>query len=82
MDCETYIDWLERKLYLVEDREMELNEYISLYVQEEFETEIKTQFEVLGLTSTNKLPKQRNVPQIFYNLPPKQNWLYNRRIKT
>lgn len=57
MDCETYIDWLERKLYLVEDREMELDEYISLYVQEEFETEIKTQFEFLGLTSTNKLPK-------------------------
>jgi len=57
MDCETYADWLERKLYLVEDREMPLEEYIELYVHDDYHTEIKKQFDFLGLSSNNKLPK-------------------------
>ncbi len=57
MDCETYADWLERKLYLVEDREMDLKEYTALYVPEEHIEELITQFNFLGLTADNKLPK-------------------------
>lgn len=57
MDCETYADWLERKLYLVEDREMDLNEYVELYVHEDYCQEIVTQFNFLELNSNNKLPK-------------------------
>ena len=57
MDCETYADWLERKLYLVENREMDLQEYIDLYVPEEQAEEMLTQFNFLELASTNKLPK-------------------------
>lgn len=57
IDCETYSDWLERKLYIVESREMDLEEYIQLYVPEESEEEIKILFEFLGLQSTEKLPK-------------------------
>ena len=57
MDCETYADWLERKLYLVEDTEMSLEEYVDLYVHEDFHKEITEQFNFLGLTSNNKLPK-------------------------
>lgn len=57
MDCETYLDWLERKLYLVENREMELQEYVDLYVPEEQAAEILTQFKFLDLASANKLPK-------------------------
>jgi saccharopine dehydrogenase-like NADP-dependent oxidoreductase len=57
MDCETYADWLERKLYLVEDREMELKEYAELYVPEDFVDELLQQFNFLELNSNNKLPK-------------------------
>jgi saccharopine dehydrogenase-like NADP-dependent oxidoreductase len=57
MDCETYADWLERKLYLVETREMELEEYAELYVHEDFIAELISQFNFLGLTANNKLPK-------------------------
>ncbi len=57
MDCETYADWLERKLYLVEDKEMELTEYIDLYVPEEHANELLQQFTFLDLTTANKLPK-------------------------
>ena len=57
MDCETYADWMERKLYLVEDREMELAEYVELYVHEDFHKEILSQFNFLELTANNKLPK-------------------------
>ena len=57
MDCETYADWLERKLYLVEDREMDLKEYVDLYVHEDYHEEILNQFNFLGLSSINKLPK-------------------------
>ncbi|MFN8253693.1 MAG: saccharopine dehydrogenase C-terminal domain-containing protein [Ferruginibacter sp.] len=57
IDCETYRDWLERKLYIVESREMDLAEYIELYVPETFEKEITELFEYLGLQSGDKLPK-------------------------
>ncbi len=57
IDCETYEDWLERKLYLVEDTEMSLEEYVDLYVHEDFHKEIIEQFNFLGLSSNNKLPK-------------------------
>ncbi len=57
IDCETYIDWLERKLYVVENREMDLQEYIELYVPEEQENEIKELFNYLELTAATKLPK-------------------------
>jgi saccharopine dehydrogenase-like NADP-dependent oxidoreductase len=57
MDCETYADWLERKLYLVEDREMDLKEYADLYVDENYCEELMNQFNFLGLSTTNKLPK-------------------------
>ena len=57
IDCETYADWLERKLYMVEDSEMSLEEYVDLYVHEDFNKEIIAQFNFLGLTSNNKLPK-------------------------
>jgi saccharopine dehydrogenase-like NADP-dependent oxidoreductase len=57
MDCETYADWLERKLYLVEDREMDLKEYVDLYVDENYSEELIGQFNFLGLSTTNKLPK-------------------------
>lgn len=57
MDCETYADWLERKLYLVEDNEMSLEEYVELYVHEDYHEEILKQFAFLGLSSNNKLPK-------------------------
>lgn len=57
MDCETYADWLERKLYLVEDREMDLQEYVDLYVHEDYYLEILNQFKFLELASNNKLPK-------------------------
>lgn len=57
IDCETYLDWLERKLYLVENREMDLQEYVELYVPEEQAAEILTQFNFLELASNNKLPK-------------------------
>ena len=57
MDCETYADWLERKLYLVEDREMDLIEYTDLYVHEDFIAELTNQFIFLGLTANTKLPK-------------------------
>jgi saccharopine dehydrogenase-like NADP-dependent oxidoreductase len=57
IDCETYADWLERKLYLVEDREMDLKEYVSLYVADNYHDEIMEQFNFLGLSSANKLPK-------------------------
>ncbi len=57
MDCETYADWLERKLYLVEDNEMSLEEYVELYVHEDYHEEILQQFAFLGLTANNKLPK-------------------------
>lgn len=57
IDCETYADWLERKLYMVEEREMELAEYVDLYVHEDYCEEIINQFNFLGLTSNNKLPK-------------------------
>jgi saccharopine dehydrogenase-like NADP-dependent oxidoreductase len=57
IDCETYADWLERKLYLVEDREMDLKEYVSLYVADSYHDEIMEQFNFLGLSSANKLPK-------------------------
>jgi saccharopine dehydrogenase (NADP+, L-glutamate forming) len=57
IDCETYADWMERKLYMVEDREMDLAEYVELYVHEDYCEEIINQFNFLGLTSNNKLPK-------------------------
>jgi saccharopine dehydrogenase-like NADP-dependent oxidoreductase len=57
IDCETCLDWLERKLYMVENREMDLQEYIDLYVPEEQAAEIRTQFNFLELASANKLPK-------------------------
>lgn len=57
IDCETYADWLERKLYMVEDTEMSLEEYVDLYVHEDYCKELITQFNFLGLGSTNKLPK-------------------------
>lgn len=57
MDCETYADWLERKLYLVEDAEMSLVEYVDGFVHEDFHKEILEQFNFLGLSSNNKLPK-------------------------
>ncbi len=57
MDCETYADWMERKLYMVEDREMDLAEYADLYVHEDFCKELIDQFNFLGLVSNNKLPK-------------------------
>ncbi|GAB2809944.1 saccharopine dehydrogenase family [Ferruginibacter profundus] len=57
MDCETFADWLERKLYLVEDSEMTLEEYVDLYVHEDYHQEILSQFNFLGLNSNNKLPK-------------------------
>ncbi|MBP6023052.1 saccharopine dehydrogenase C-terminal domain-containing protein [Ferruginibacter sp.] len=57
IDCETYADWLERKLYMVEDTEMSLEEYVDLYVHEDFNKEIMAQFNFLGLASNNKLPK-------------------------
>jgi saccharopine dehydrogenase-like NADP-dependent oxidoreductase len=57
IDCETYADWLERKLYLVEDREMDLLEYMDLYVHEDYHPEMLNQFTFLGLTLDNKLPK-------------------------
>lgn len=57
IDCETYADWLERKLYMVEDTEMSLEEYADLYVHEDYCKEIVEQFNFLGLASTNKLPK-------------------------
>ena len=57
IDCETYEDWLERKLYLVEDREMDLKEYVDLYVHEDYCEELINQFNFLGVTSTTKLPK-------------------------
>jgi saccharopine dehydrogenase-like NADP-dependent oxidoreductase len=57
MDCETYADWLERKLYLVEDAEMSLIEYVDGFVHEDFHKEILEQFNFLGLSSNNKLPK-------------------------
>jgi saccharopine dehydrogenase-like NADP-dependent oxidoreductase len=57
MDCETYADWLERKLYLVEDREMDLKEYVDLYVDENYAEELMNQFNFLGLATNNKLPK-------------------------
>jgi saccharopine dehydrogenase-like NADP-dependent oxidoreductase len=57
MDCETYADWLERKLYLVEGREMDLKEYVDLYVDENYAAELIDQFNFLGLSLANKLPK-------------------------
>ncbi len=57
IDCETYQDWLERKLYIVETREMSLDEYIDLYVTEGYENEIAELFRFLELESNNKLPK-------------------------
>lgn len=57
MDCETYADWLDRKLYLVEDREMGLEEYVELYVHEDHHAEILSQFNYLELSANNKLPK-------------------------
>lgn len=57
IDCETYADWLERKLYLVEDAEMSLEEYVDGFVHEDFHKEILEQFNFLGLGSANKLPK-------------------------
>ncbi len=57
IDCETYADWLERKLYLVEDREMDLKEYVGLYVDDNYHEEMMEQFNFLGLSSSNKLPK-------------------------
>lgn len=57
IDCETYLDWIERKLYVVENREMDLNEYIELYVPEEQEGLIKELFNYLELTANTKLPK-------------------------
>lgn len=57
MDCETYADWLDRKLYLVENSEMSLEEYVDLYVHEDFHEEILSQFKFLELASPNKLPK-------------------------
>jgi saccharopine dehydrogenase (NADP+, L-glutamate forming) len=57
IDCETYLDWIERKLYAVENREMDLNEYFELYVQEEKEPLIKELFNYLALTANTKLPK-------------------------
>lgn len=57
IDCETYADWLERKLYMVEEREMELAEYVDLYVHEDYCEEIINQFNFFGFTSNNKLPK-------------------------
>ncbi|MEI7736792.1 MAG: saccharopine dehydrogenase C-terminal domain-containing protein [Ferruginibacter sp.] len=57
IDCETYADWIERKLYMVEDAEMSLEEYVNLYVHEDYCKEILEQFNFLGLSSNNKLPK-------------------------
>jgi len=57
MDCETYADWLERKLYLVEMTEMDLAEYADLYVDEAYQEELVNQFTFLGLTANTKLPK-------------------------
>jgi saccharopine dehydrogenase (NADP+, L-glutamate forming) len=57
MDCETYEDWLDRKLFLVEMREMPLLEYIDLYVDENYQEEIINQFTFLELSSPHKLPK-------------------------
>jgi hypothetical protein len=57
MDCETYADWLERKLYIVENREMDLDEYIDLYVPEAHEEEVKALLLFLQLNTAIKLPK-------------------------
>ena len=57
MDCETFADWLERKLYLVENREMNLKEYAELYVDEDYHHELIYQFNFLDLSSNTKLPK-------------------------
>ncbi len=57
IDCETYLDWIERKLYAVENREMDLNEYIELYVPEEQDGLIKELFNYLDVTANTKLPK-------------------------
>ncbi len=57
IDCETFEDWLLRKLFLVEDREMGLEEYAQLYVDERYEAELIEQFTFLGLLSNQKIPK-------------------------
>jgi saccharopine dehydrogenase-like NADP-dependent oxidoreductase len=57
MDCETITDWVERKLYAVENREITLDEYIDLYVPEKDEILIKELFDFLQLTADTKIPK-------------------------
>jgi saccharopine dehydrogenase-like NADP-dependent oxidoreductase len=57
MDCETIAEWVERKLYAVENREITLDEYIDLYVPEKDERLIKELFDFLQLTADTKIPK-------------------------
>jgi saccharopine dehydrogenase-like NADP-dependent oxidoreductase len=57
IDCETYADWMERKLYLVENREMSFKEYMDLYVEDQYHEKLYNQFEFLGFFSNNNLPK-------------------------
>ena len=60
LDCVTYEDWLNRKLFFIEQREMGLDEYLDLYVEEIYHEELSSQFNFLGLMDTTSLPKEHN----------------------
>lgn len=58
LDCVTYADWFSRKLFFVEQREMSWEEYLDLYVEENFHEALTTQFNFLGVMEEHNLPKQ------------------------
>ncbi|MGE5107270.1 MAG: saccharopine dehydrogenase C-terminal domain-containing protein [Sphingobacteriales bacterium] len=60
LDCVTYEDWFNRKLYFIEQREMSWNEYLELYVEEIYHEELSNQFNYLGLLDKTNLPKDPN----------------------
>ena len=58
LDCITYEDWMHRKLFFVEQREMGWDEYLDLYVEEIYHEELNNQFNFLGLMDKPNLPKE------------------------
>ncbi|MBI2730189.1 MAG: saccharopine dehydrogenase NADP-binding domain-containing protein [Sphingobacteriales bacterium] len=60
LDCVTYEDWFNRKLFFIEQRDMEWDEYLELYVEEIYHEELRQQFSFLGLMEKNTLPKEHS----------------------
>ncbi|HET9058261.1 MAG TPA: saccharopine dehydrogenase C-terminal domain-containing protein [Chitinophagaceae bacterium] len=55
-NCNTYEEWFNKKLFFIEKKEMNKEQYFELYVEEAYRKELREQFDYLGLYDKKKLP--------------------------